>query len=599
MQSAAVRLGLALLAASAPWCAGQLALSELVEAIHARPSDPALHFYLGNALVAAGRVDDAHASFAAAANLAGDVPDAAAAWLNLGNVEADLRDDHVAALRSFARCVELQLAHAQCELNAGNSLTRLERHAEARGAYARAFAAEPEWGEAAEMLLTSSRRLMRWADWEATLEDARSRLRAELRAGDHISVQPFAGTFGSPYSLAEAKAIAMASAQRVAHGVPAEPLAPLAVRASLRVALVHSSPWRSQIAPHLEALVRAQLESHGRSRLELSVWSTAAVWPSSPAAANLSDAALELWSSLRARGRLREVRRPAAESGGSAGSAFAEWCRPHARRRPPPHVLVLLSAGGELDADRVLFARRCAPVQLLWLDWPGTSGAPWVDGFLADARALPAPAVAAAAFTERLVLMPHSLYVNGHLAQGATPPARARPPAATLAAAAEAPPAAWRARGLRVIACRNLAQKLEPHTFDSWASLLARTPGSALWLFAAPPDARRAQLAEAMARGVPAARVASTGRVPREQHAALLASHTTLWVDTPSYNAHSTGADVLFAALPAVGLAADKFASRLFPSMLCAVGACELRTHSYREYADLAVHLLRAHRRHH
>ncbi|KAG8468216.1 hypothetical protein KFE25_013299 [Diacronema lutheri] len=596
-------------------------VDELLDAVRRRPRDPAARFYLGNALVAAQRLDEAHVAFRAAAALAGDVPDAAVAWLNLGNLEGEAFGNHSAALRAYGRCLQLQPRHAQCELNRGNTFTRLERLGEARDAYARAVAATGgEWGEAAEALATADRRLMHWRDFAQSLDSARARLAAELRArrpGERLSAQPFGATFDAgAHSPADARVIAAAAAEAIAHGVRAEPLGRMPAAAALRVAIVHSSPWRSQIAPHLEALLyahRTLARAGQRAQVELSVWSSAARWPPPQGNESLAPRAAQVWAELHEDGRLVQL-----PVGAAAASRFAPLCRGPSR----PHALVLMSALGDADADRALFARRCAPVQALWLDWPGTSGARWLDSMLLDAAAVlaPSPALAQSAFAERLVLLPHSLYVNGHALRPVLPAAIAVLPAAiavlpaaiaAVASAREPPPLTraaaaataaglphrWAARGLAIVASRNLAQKADPAVMDDWAGVLSRSPHAALWLFAAPLEAERAQLREAAVRGLPLARLHTSGRVPRQAHGELLAS-ACLWLDTFAYGAHSTGTDVIHAALPAVALAGVKLASRLFPSMLCgAAGACELVARSHREYADLATELLRNRRR--
>lgn len=615
----------------------QPSLDELHAAAAANPTDPALRFYLGNALAAAGRAREALHAFQEAARIAGDVPDAAVAWLNAGNLYSDVFGDKERALAYFEHAAALQPSNPRAEHNRGNVLMGMDRFEEARAAYARAVAVAPEWGEATVMLRVAKRRLLDWRAWDADMRASVAQLRTELALRVPLSAQPFEAAFQTPFSPRESLLIVRSRAETIAPtraglAVPKRPRSSgssgaghLAARPRLRVAVVHSAPWASQIAPHLEAVLRVWLAAnatHGdkarsaETDLDLSVWSTRAIWP--PRQPLPDAAAHRLWRAVHARGRLLQPR-----AGSPRAPTFSQLCRGPGR----PHVAVLMSALGDDDMDAQLFARPglCAPVQSVWLDWPASTGAWWVGQYMIDTRALPPPRAAAAAFSEKLVLAPHSFYPNAH-ALGSEPSAGDHdggtqpgdvPAAAAAAAAAGAEASASAAPDLpprprehslpakarhsmgfppgqgrvRVVASRNLAQKADPEIFSVWAGVLRRAGRVALWLYAAPLEAAPHQRAEMLARGVADDRLASTGKLTRAEHTRAL-SHASLWLDTPEYNAHSTATDVLYAGLPGVALGGEKVATRIYGSMLCALGICEPRVHSRREYEDVAAHLL-------
>ena len=64
-----------------------------------------------------------------------------------------------------------------------------------------------------------------------------------------------------------------------------------------------------------------------------------------------------------------------------------------------------------------------------------------------------------------------------------------------------------------------------------------------------------------------------------------------LFLDTHPYNAHTTAADALMAGLPVVTYMGNSFPSRVAGSLLHAIGAPELTTHSLAEYEALALKL--------
>jgi len=76
--------------------------------------------------------------------------------------------------------------------------------------------------------------------------------------------------------------------------------------------------------------------------------------------------------------------------------------------------------------------------------------------------------------------------------------------------------------------------------FEVWMRLLAKVPGSVLWLKQPPADARANLEREAAGRGIDPARLVYADTVALDVH---LARHALadLFLDTLPYNAHATG----------------------------------------------------------
>jgi len=64
-----------------------------------------------------------------------------------------------------------------------------------------------------------------------------------------------------------------------------------------------------------------------------------------------------------------------------------------------------------------------------------------------------------------------------------------------------------------------------------------------------------------------------------------------LFLDTHSYNGHTTGSDALWAGVPLVTWPADAFAGRVAASLLSAIGLPELIAPTLRDYEQLAIAL--------
>ena len=133
-----------------------------------------------------------------------------------------------------------------------------------------------------------------------------------------------------------------------------------------------------------------------------------------------------------------------------------------------------------------------------------------------------------------------------------------------------------------VFACFNQIYKIDPHTFDTWMSVLKRVPNSVLWLLRFPPVGEANVRREARARGVRDDQIHFTDVASKEEHVkrGYLAD---LFLDTPQCNAHTTGCDILWGGTPMVTLLGHKMATRVAASELRAAGEIELTRDGSRE----------------
>ncbi len=220
-----------------------------------------------------------------------------------------------------------------------------------------------------------------------------------------------------------------------------------------------------------------------------------------------------------------------------------------------------------------LFAHRPAPVQVGFLGYPGTTGAPFLDYLVADRIVIPPEA--RAQYGEALILMPHS-YAPADDARVIGAPGRR--------ADHGLPEDAF------VYCCFNNLLKIGPAEFDIWMRLLARRDDAVLWLLDPGREAAARLTSEAAARGVAPDRLRFAPRLPVAQHLARHV-HADLFLDCFAYNAHTTASDALWAGLPLVTMAGRQFAARVAASLLTAAGLPELETGSPAAYAACAAAL--------
>jgi predicted O-linked N-acetylglucosamine transferase (SPINDLY family) len=248
-----------------------------------------------------------------------------------------------------------------------------------------------------------------------------------------------------------------------------------------------------------------------------------------------------------------------------------------ARRIAQDGIEVLIDLNGYTTHSKSeIFALRPAPVQVSWLGYLGTLGAPWYDYVLTDRFA--APPGLQRFFTERFLYLP-DCYCPSDTKRPIAPVAPSR-------AACGLPE-----QGL-VFCCFNNSYKILPAVFDVWMRLLARVPGSVLWLSTASATACENLRREAAARGIDRQRLVFAPRLSLPEHLARHV-HADLFLDTTPYNAGTTANDALFMGVPVLTCAGETLASRVAGSQLHAIGLPELVTTALADYEALALELAR------
>ena len=220
-----------------------------------------------------------------------------------------------------------------------------------------------------------------------------------------------------------------------------------------------------------------------------------------------------------------------------------------------------------------IFARRPAPVQVTYLGYPGTMGAPYMDYLLADDFVIPEDS--RVHYAERVVCLPHCFQVNDDSRFMDPVPSRE---------AAGLPPS-----GL-VFCSFNSSHKLNPVFFGVWMRLLAAVPDSVLWLLGEAPAVRANLRSESAARGIDPERLIFAERLPYAAHLARLAL-ADLFLDSIPFSGGATVSDALWVGVPVVTCAGRALASRMAGSLMRAVGLIEGITDSVEAYEALVLQM--------
>jgi len=546
------------------------------------PGDADALHYLGLLCYQTGRIDEAVALIGMAVERSPDT-----AFLRANYAEA-LRSqgDLDAAERHARAAVRLAPEHPNFQFNLAKVLEGRGRFAEALDAGERALALRPDWAEALSLnaalcfalerldeAVEFSRRacalrpddpaplisLMRyraWAcDWRGRDADV-ARLRGLLarwaaHPNDAVSagVNPFVA-YEYPLSRQLRNDVTQAYCARIlkAAGAPLEPRRMQATteRTRLRIGYV-SADFHSHPTMHL---MRSFFALHDRRRFEVFAYSIGA-----------DDGS--------------EYRRDAAAAVDRFIDIRAEGARASAERIRRDGIDILIDLKGFThEARPEIFALRPAPLRVAWLGYPASTGRGLNDYIIVD-RVI-APPEHAAAYGEQLVWMPHSYQVN----DSRQTIAQERPPRTELGLPE---------RGF-VFACFNHVYKIEPPVFRAWMRILARVPGSVLWLYASKSAARDRLADEAAALGIEPARLVFGETLEKPRHLARLAQ-ADLFLDTFSINAHTSAADALWAGLPVLTCPGDAFPARVGASLVAAAGLPQLACRSLEDYEEAAVRL--------
>ena len=449
------------------------------------------------------------------------------------------------AAEAFGRAAELQPDSAEAWRALAEALRFLDRLDEALEAVARAVALAPKDGRVLAQQVFVALRACAWQGLDEARERLAAATRTAIRAGRPSPMRPFmaATCFADPaLALAVARSESLTLARRA--GSPAAP------------------PWRHKEGPlsigYLSAgfgahptghLLRRLFGHHDRERFRI------------VGLALDRDDGSEFRRDIAA--GCDAFIPLAGHDDAAAAAAIGE-----------AGIDILVDLHGWLQNHRMaILARRPAPVQVSWLGFPGTTGAPFMDWLIGDG--IVTPPSSQIHFAERLVRLPETYQAND---------AAPRVGAATSRAEHGLP------EDGTVLACFNVSYKIDPESFALFCAVLARTPGSVLWLLETNGTARANLQAAASDAGIDPARLVFAPFAAKHDHLARLAL-ADLALDTGICNGHTTTTDALWSGVPVIARRGGHFAGRVAASLLGAAALGELVADDGPAWVDLACAL--------
>ena len=547
------------------------ALACFDKALDQDPANALAYNNRGLVLIALHRFDDAVRDFTQAARLKSDIPEVfsnlakvlfeqkhyaealaacnkaialnpalAAAYAIRGSALSEL-ERYDEAFASWSQAIALKPDFAEVYFNRGSTLHNLGRYEEASASHDRAIAIKPELPYLRGDWLHDRMRCCNWADFEA----ACTMIVTAIDRGDRVS---------SPFMLLSIPATP-AQCQRCARIFVGDQFPPNPVSTwrgeryaheRIRIGYV-SADYRDHPTSHL---IAEFIERHDRSLFE-----AIGIYVGPPVA--------DAWRTRMEVGfdQFFDVRTSSDEEISALIRSL--------------EIDIAVDLMGHTAFGRPgVFARRPAPVQVNYLGYPGTMGAPYIDYLIADPILIPPEC--RQFYDEKIAYVPNSYQVNDSTKRIADRP--------MCRAEVDLPEDGF------VFCCFNKSFKITPDAFDIWMRLLRKVPVSVLWLMDSNTAANANLRREAERRGISPDRLVFAPRMALAEH---LARHrcADLFLDTFHYNGHTTASDALWAGLPVLTCLGETFAGRVAASLLNAIGLPELITRSRAEYEALALEL--------
>ena len=473
-------------------------------------------------------------------NLAPVDPAFAETWYNRGIcLHALARQQD--AVASFDKALAINPDHAEALIGRGHACMNLRRYADAAESYSKAYSHDPNAPFLMGYVAHARAHLCDWSDYEGTVQ----RVVEGARSGRPVCV-PF--TFLQLSDDPAAQLLCATSCVRSQHSKVPLQVSSGTQRAHDRIRLGYVS---ANFHDHAAAYLIAELfELHDRTRFEITGISFGP--ESRGATRSRLQASLDRFIDVRTMSDVDVA----------------------TLLRDLEIDIAIDMMGHTLDARLDIFAYRPAPIQVNYLGYTGTIGAPFIDYIIADHFVVPAGDDAH--YSERVVRLPECFQVT----DSTNPVAEVTPSRVELGLPEQG----------FVFCCFNNSSKITPGMFDLWMRLMRHVDGSVLWLLWSNASAERSLRSEAEKRGVAPSRLVFAPKVPMDQYQA---QHRVadLFLDTLPYNAHTTAGYALWAGLPVLTCPGKSFAARVACSQLNALNLPSLVTKSLDEYEGRALEL--------
>ena len=222
-----------------------------------------------------------------------------------------------------------------------------------------------------------------------------------------------------------------------------------------------------------------------------------------------------------------------------------------------------------------IFNKRCAPIQVSYLGFAGTTGLGNMDYLIADKNVITDEN--RKFYSEKIIYMPDSFMPNNQ--------------SQTISTKKNLKEDQGLPNDSIVYCCFNKHYKITPEIFDLWVNILNNVENSVLWLNSAEQQTKENIYKHSKKMGLNPGRIFFTNR--SKNYSDYLSKHklADIFLDTSPFSAHSTGCGSLIAGVPIITLAGKTYANNVCSSLLKAIDMDELVSKNIEEYKKKAIDL--------
>tara|TARA_B100000965_G_C19472296_1_gene704681 strand:- start:22 stop:1059 length:1038 start_codon:yes stop_codon:yes gene_type:complete len=222
----------------------------------------------------------------------------------------------------------------------------------------------------------------------------------------------------------------------------------------------------------------------------------------------------------------------------------------------------------------MIFSQRIAPIQVTYLDYPGTTGSDSMDFIIADQVLVPKEDEKF--YTEKVIRMPYSHQPTDDTLE----PSNKTFERSDLGIEEDS-----------FVFCNfGKSQKIQRREFTIWMRLLLRRENSVLWLLESNAEAKANLIAEAKRNGVDASRLIFSKTIAFRDHMSRQ-SCADLVLDTFNFSGGVMTSLALKSGLPVLTLPGKSNSSRISACDLTALELHELIASSEEDYEEKAFRL--------
>ncbi len=222
-----------------------------------------------------------------------------------------------------------------------------------------------------------------------------------------------------------------------------------------------------------------------------------------------------------------------------------------------------------------IFENRCAPIQINYLGFPGTTGSLNMDYIIADKDLITKDEEKY--YTEKIIYFPNSYQPNDNT--------RILPPKKLLKSNYGLPEE-------KIILCSfNDTYKITKEIFDIWINILQKNKNTVLWLLSNSETFEKNIANYVSSKNIDVSRIIFAHPTNSKEHIQRL-SLADIFLDSYPCCGHTTASDAIWAEVPLITIKGKTFASRVASSLLNNIGLSELISSSFNEYYNLVCDLV-------